>query len=94
MNEGLADIDGLVRLWSFTGQAGRAEQFKEGYEVDSPMLVDNDSSLRQAYFVPNGPGAFASNPRHYIIDAEGNLVYMGFQNDPETEIEVVLELLR
>lgn len=86
-------VDGVVRLWSFTGNGGGAEGWKEEFELAAPVLVDQDSSLRQAYFVPNGGDAFAMNPRHYIIDAEGTLVYMGFNAGVAPEIELIQQLL-
>ena len=58
------------------------------------MLVDDDGSLRQALFVPNGEGAFAANPRHYIIDSDGVLVYASTTVDPGAEHEVLEGLLR
>lgn len=86
-------MDGVVRLWSFTGNGGGAERWKKEFALAAPVLVDQDGSLRQAYFVPNGDNAFAMNPRHYIIDAEGTLVYMGFNAGVEPEIELIQELL-
>ena len=38
------------------------------------MLVDDDASLRDDYFVPNGDEAYGANPRHFGIGADGGLV--------------------
>ena len=46
------------------------------------MLVDSDSSMRQDYFLPNNHEIFAANPRHYVIDAEGNLAYISTNVSP------------
>ena len=43
--------------------------------------------------MPNGDHAFAMNPRPYIVDAEGTLVYMDFSAGVEPEIELIQELL-
>lgn len=68
--------DGFVRLWAFDGQESRARSWADEYGILDPVLADGDRSLRQDYFVPNGDGAFAANPRHYVIDREGRLVFL------------------
>lgn len=68
--------EGFVRLWSHDGQESRARSWAEEYGIADPVLADGDRSLRQDYFVPNGGGAFAANPRHYVIDREGRLVFL------------------
>lgn len=49
MSETFGDEEGLLRFWVFGGSAGRAAQFKEEYDIEGPVLVDDDGSLRQAY---------------------------------------------
>jgi peroxiredoxin len=68
--------EGFVRLWAYDGQESRARGWAEEYGIADPVLTDGDRSLRQDYFVPNGDGAFAANPRHYLIDRQGRLVFL------------------
>lgn len=52
------------------------------HALTTPVLVDSDSSLRQAYFLPNSDEVFAANPRHYVIDAQGNFAYISTTVSP------------
>ena len=55
------------------------------------MLVDSDNSVRMSYFVANPTSdAYASNPRHFIVDREGNFAYVGLNVAPE-ELIAALE---
>lgn len=81
--------DGFVRLWAFDGQESRARAWADEYGVDDPVLADGDRSLRQDYFVPNGGGAFAANPRHYVIDREGRLVFLSTTVAPGDLVDAI-----
>lgn len=66
----------------------------EEHDLATTVLVDSDSSMRQAYFMPNSTEVFAANPRHYVIDAEGNLAYVSTNVSPgslQAAIEAALE---
>lgn len=54
----------------------------EEHDLQTGVLVDSDSSMRQDYFLPNSSEVFAANPRHYIVDAEGNLAYISTSVSP------------
>jgi peroxiredoxin len=62
--------------------------------VADPVLADDDHSVQDAYFVPEGTGdAFAQNPRNYVIDRDGNLVYTSAQVTPGDMLEAIHEAL-
>lgn len=79
-----------MQLWSFAGSEQRAAAWADEYRLSSTILVDVDQSLRSAYFVPNGQDAYAANPRHYVIDADGNLAYVSTTPNPG-DLHAVLE---
>ena len=70
-------------LWSFGGPFNRAQQWAEEASLSNPVLVDEDSSLRWDYFIPNGDEAFAANPRHYVIGADGTFAFVQTSVAPE-----------
>jgi peroxiredoxin len=84
---------GFVRLWAFDGQESRARTWADEYGIADPVLADGDRSLRQEYFVPNGSGAFASNPRHYVIDREGRLVFLSTTVAPVDLVSAIEDAL-
>jgi len=60
------------------------------YDIADPVLVDSDSSVRQDYFVANpSSDAYASNPRHFVIDREGAFSYIGLNVSPEAMIDAL-----
>ena len=81
----------LVRLWAFAGGEGQARDWIEDHGIQAPVLLDYDNSVRGDYFVPNNleTGVFAANPRHYVIDREGILVYASTTVAPEDEEQVL-----
>ncbi len=80
--ETFGETDGLVGVWSYGGPAGRARTWRDEVGIDLPVLADDDSSMRRDYFIPNGDDAFAANPRHYVIDANGDLAYVQTAPNP------------
>lgn len=85
--------EGLVRLWAYDGQEARARTWSDEYGIPDPVLTDGDRSLRQDYFVPNGDGAFAANPRHYVIDREGRLVFLSTTVAPGDLVQALEDAL-
>ncbi len=86
--------DGFVRLWAFDGQESRARVWAETMGLAEPVLVDADHSLRGDYFVRSGTdGAFAANPRHYVIDREGTLVWMSTTVAPGGLLDAIEDAL-
>ena len=81
--------EGFVRLWAYDGPASRARGWAEQYDIAEPVLADGDRSMRQDYFVPNGDGAFAANPRHYVIDRQGRLVFLSTTVAPGDLMDVI-----
>ena len=79
----------IVRLWAYDGPASRARGWAEQYDIAEPVLADGDRSMRQDYFVPNGDGAFAANPRHYVIDRQGRLVFLSTTVAPGDLMDVI-----
>lgn len=72
-----------MRLWVYQGPAERASGWADVWDIADPVLYDEDGSVNEAYFVPEEVGAgFALNPRHYVIDREGRLVYVSAQVAP------------
>ncbi len=70
-------------MWAFAGPESRARDWADDAAITHPVLVDEDGSLRADYFIANGDGAFAANPRHYVIDADGRFVYVETTVQPE-----------
>jgi len=62
-----------VRLWAFVGSPGPAGAYAAELGLADPVLVDEDESTSQAYFIANSDDGFAQNPRHFVIDRDGNL---------------------
>lgn len=82
----------LVRLWAYGGGTENgAYGWRDDHGLDdTPILIDTDSSIRQAYFMASGSeDAFAQNPRHIVIDRDGNLRYAGSNLRPEDEDAVI-----
>ena len=78
-----------MSLWSYAGPEGGARAWAEASGIERPVLVDDDSSLRKDYFIPNGDGAFASNPRHYVIGADGRFAFIQTSVAPEALEEAI-----
>ena len=79
---------GLVRLWAYGGGTeGGAARWRGDHDLwDVPILIDTDSSIQRAYFMASGSeDAFAQNPRHIVIDRDGNLRWAGSNLAPEEE---------
>lgn len=53
------------------------------------MLVDEDNSLRSAYFIPNSDEVFAANPRHYVIGADGTFAFIQTTVEPAALEEAI-----
>ncbi|MCB9765045.1 MAG: redoxin domain-containing protein [Alphaproteobacteria bacterium] len=82
--------EGLTTLWSFFGPEHRAEAWIDQYGLTFPVLVDEDGSLYDAWFVGQADGdAWAGNPRHYVIDREGILVYASTSPSPEALVDAL-----
>ena len=67
------DREGFVRLWAFVGGPGPAGAYASEVGLTGPVLVDEDESTSRAYFIANSDDGFAQNPRHFVIDREGEL---------------------
>ena len=83
LQETFGYTDGFTRIWSYTGDLSRAQGWADELSLEDPILADDDGSLRRDYFIPNGDDAFAANPRHFIIDAEGTLTFVQTTVAPE-----------
>lgn len=87
--------EGYVRLWAYTGGVSedRPVEWAQEAAIEGTVLYDQDSSLRQSYWVENGEDTFARNPRHFIIDADGNIAFSATNMDLEDEAIILEELL-
>ncbi|MCP4915515.1 MAG: redoxin family protein [Proteobacteria bacterium] len=80
------ETEGLTRVWVWSGfDESGARGWAEEHDIDTTVLLDGDGSVHQAYFMAEPEDAFARNPRHFIIDREGRLVYAGDNLDPDRE---------
>lgn len=61
--------------------------------MDNPVLVDEDNSLRSAYFIPNSDEVFAANPRHYVIGADGTFAFIQTSVEPGSLEAAIREAL-
>ena len=93
IHETFGETDGFVGVWSYGGPAGRARTWRDEVDIDLPVLADDDSSMRRDYFIPNGEDAFAANPRHYVIDANGDLAYVQTSPNPGSLEAAILRAL-
>lgn len=86
-----ADEEDLVRLWAYSGDENKAQAWTASQGILVPVLLDHDSSIRSDYFVPNqtDSSTFAANPRHYLIDRDGVLVYASTTVSPADEDVVI-----
>jgi peroxiredoxin len=87
--------EGYVRLWAYTGGVSedRPVEWSQEAGILGTVLYDQDSTLRQSYWVENGEDTFARNPRHFIIDADGNIAYTATNMNLEDEAVVLEGLL-
>ncbi|HJN76963.1 MAG TPA: hypothetical protein QGF58_23765 [Myxococcota bacterium] len=85
----------LIRLWAYgAGSDSSGARWRDDHAIEAPILIDTDSSIRQAYFMGDGMGdAFAMNPRHFVIDRDGLLRYAGANLDPDEEDAVIAAAL-
>ena len=93
LQEAFSDTEGFVRLWAYEGEEARAWAWKEDKGLDDPLLVDPDQSLTRDWFISHEDGAYSSYPRHFVIDREGIVTYVGINTAPEalrTAIEATL----
>ena len=93
--QAFGERDDLVRVWVYTegASAERPEEWREEAEISGAVLVDSNQSVRSDYFIENGGDAFARNPRHFVIDQDGKLVFIATNLDIEGEIAVMESLL-
>ncbi len=80
-------------MWAYAGSEGGARTWAENVGLENPVLVDEDSDLRSAYFIPNSDEVFAANPRHYIIGADGRFTFIQTTVAPEALGEAIVEAL-
>ena len=83
LQEHFAGTDGLQRIWAFIGPDERARAWQEDKGIADPLLVDADGSMGWDWFIGHEDGAFANYPRHFVIDREGVLTYVGTTSSPE-----------
>lgn len=89
----LEALDGqdVVLLWGWQGPRDQAEDFRVDYQMQLPMLFDEDRDLSNAYYVTETNGdAFALYPRHFVIDRSGDLAYAAAQYNPQ-DLRAALE---
>ena len=58
------------------------------------MLVDPDQSLTHDWFISHEDGSYSSYPRHFVVDREGVITYVGINTAPEARrgaIEATLD---
>lgn len=86
MQEVWGETEGLVRVWVYAGgDAGGALSWREEQRIVTDVLLDNDSSIWSTWFMPEPEDAFARNPRHFVIDRDGLLVFAGNNLDADSE---------
>lgn len=95
LKEAFGERDDLVRVWVYTegAAAERPEEWREEAEISGAVLVDGNQNVRFDYFIENGGEAFARNPRHFVIDQEGNIAFIATNLEIEGEIAVMRSLL-
>ncbi len=77
-------------FWAYQGATGGAREWTDELGIAHTVLVDSDRSLKMDYFIENSEDVFASNPRHFVIDREGNLAFIGVNVGPEELVEAIL----
>ena len=91
--ETFGEEEGLVALWSYAGSAGRARGRVDEAGIRLPVLADEDTSMRRSWFIPNGEDAFAANPRHYVVGADGTFAYVQTTVNPAGTAEAIRRAL-
>ena len=91
--ETFGEEEGLVALWSYAGSAGRARGWVDEAGIRLPVLADEDTSMRRSWFIPNGEDAFAANPRHYVVGADGTFAYVQTTVNPAGTAEAIRRAL-
>ena len=91
--ETFGEEEGLVALWSYAGSAGRARGWVDEAGIRLPVLADEDTSMRRSWFIPNGEDAFAANPRHYVVGADGTFAYVQTTVNPAGTEEAIRRAL-
>ncbi len=95
LKDAFGERDDLVRVWVYTegASAERPEEWREEAEITGAVLVDSNQSVRSDYFIENGEDAFARNPRHFVIDQEGNIAFIATNLELQGELAVMESLL-
>ena len=94
MKEAWGDTPGLQRVWVWAGwDEGQARLWAEQNGVVTNVLLDGDFSVFQSYFMAEPQDAWARNPRHFVIDKDGVLVFAGDTLDAQAEDAVIQQAL-
>ncbi|GEM_PF-2326822 len=93
LQEAFSDTDGFVRLWAYEGEETRAWAWKEDKGLADPLLVDPDQSLTFDWFIGHEDGAYSSYPRHFVVDREGVVAYVGITPSPDALREAIEQAL-